>query len=476
VSDARQLHDSALGELANGRPAAAVAALKKALALDANEVAIHNDLGIALQELMRFDEAEAAFRDALRIDPSHAQAQRNLGELLQNRGKLEEARQCFESVLSHARGPISTDIYMRLGAIRWQLGDTAGALGAFEHSVAAAPGLAEAEAHYNLGCAQLESGRLEDAVRSAREAIRLRAGFTDALILCAAGLAATGAPETGADVLRQLSGPEVALAQRYLMIALRLMSSKLFAPARACLERVLRADSGEVMARHLLAALSGANPEHPVDGYVRQLFDASAASFDRELVSKLGYAIPREMVVAVRNVADAPGRPWEVLDLGCGTGLVGVEIAPDSRNLIGFDLAPNMIEHARARNIYTGLRCVELLAGLSEDAASGRRYDIVTAADVFIYVGRLDAVIPAIHRVLRSGGLFAFSAEALEPMDGGDLEGYRLGVMGRYAHSAAYLRRLAAANGFDITLLRSTCIRSEHRRPVQGWLTVWRAV
>jgi predicted TPR repeat methyltransferase len=323
---------------------------------------------------------------------------------------------------------------------------------------------------------QLESGRLEDAVRSAREAIRLRSGFSEALLLCAAGLAATGAPEAGADSLRPLSGPEVSLAQRYLMIALRLMNSKLFAAATACLERVLRSDPAEVMARHLLSALSGANPEHPVEGYVRQLFDASAATFDRELVSKLGYAIPREMADAVRSVEGVPSPPWEVLDLGCGTGLVGMEIAADSRKLTGIDLAPNMIERARARNIYTDLRCVDLMVALSEDAASGCRYDVVTAADVFIYVGRLDTVVPAIRRVLRSGGLFACSAEALEATDKGGPEGYRLGLMGRYAHSAAYLRQLASANGFDVTLLRSTCIRSEHRRPVEGWLTVWRAV
>jgi len=68
------------------------------------------------------------------------------------------------------------------------------------------------------------------------------------------------------------------------------------------------------MARHLLAVLSGANPDRPVEGYVRQLFDASAASFDRELVSKLGYVIPREMVDALRSVEGAPNQPWDVLD------------------------------------------------------------------------------------------------------------------------------------------------------------------
>lgn len=460
-------YDVALGELANGHPAAAVSALKRALALDPNLAPAHFHLGMALKDLVRLDEAETAFRDALRIDPSYAEAHRNLGELLQDRGRLEEARDCFESAVRVARGTAPVGLHMRLGAVRWKLGDSAGALDSFERAVSESPD--SAEARYNLGSAQLESGRLEEAVRSAREALRLRPGFSEALILCAAGLAATGAVDAGAGLLRQLTDPKQSGAQRYLMIAIRLLNSRLFDPARDCLEKVLHEQPGEVMASHLLSALRGSNPSHPVDGYVRQLFDASAATFDRELVEKLGYAIPREMADALGAADKAPGRPWDVLDLGCGTGLVGAQVAAWSRTLTGVDLAPNMIELARSRGIYTELHCTDLTAALSHAPAA--HYDVVTAADVFIYVGKLDAVIPAIRRVLRPGGLFAFSVEACD-----SAEGYRLGVMGRYAHAIPYLRQLASENHFDMALLRKTCIRLEHRRPVEGWLTLWRAV
>jgi predicted TPR repeat methyltransferase len=120
------------------------------------------------------------------------------------------------------------------------------------------------------------------------------------------------------------------------------------------------------------------------------------------------------------------------------------------------------------------LRCADLVSVLAHSEAPENSYDIVTAADVFIYVGRLDEVIPSIHRVLRPGGLFAFSAESAEPLRETHSAGYRLGVMGRYAHSADYLRRLAAENAFDVSLMRDIRIRSEHRRPVHGWLTVFR--
>lgn len=253
------------------------------------------------------------------------------------------------------------------------------------------------------------------------------------------------------------------------------MNSRLFGPARHCLEAALREDPTDVMAQHLLAALSGANPDRPVEGYVRQLFDTSAATFDRDLLSKLGYDIPREMVRALLEVATVPEGRWSVLDLGCGTGLVGQQIAPHCRHLEGIDLAPNMIERARARGLYTELHCADIAATLARRESSPYRYDVVTAADVFIYVGKLESIIPAIRAVLNPGGWFAFSAEAVESMPGATSAECRLGLMGRYAHGADYLRRLASHSGFNVELLRPTRIRFEHRRPVEGWLSLWRA-
>ena len=289
---ARQ-HDFALGELANSRPAAAVRALKQALALDPKRVSAHHDLGLALKDLGRLEEAERAHRDALSLDPSHAAAHLSLGELLQGRGALAEARSCFESALRLTRSPAPASIYMQLGGVLWKLGDSMRALEAFERAVAGAPG--SAEAHYNLGSAQLELGRFDAAEHSAREVLRLRPGFSEALMLRAAAVAATGSVDAAVELLRTPGGQDATAAQHQgpataqhqgpaaaqrMALAIRLLNSRLFEPARRCLEAALREDPTEPMANHLLSALSGTHPDHPIEGYVRQLFDASAATFD----------------------------------------------------------------------------------------------------------------------------------------------------------------------------------------------------
>ena len=474
VSDfamAVQLHELALDQLANGRPAAALSALRRALALDPQRAATHAALGSALQDLGRLAEAEAAFREALRLDATLKQTRVALANTLVELGNFQAAVSCYREAM--AESPVPAGLYVDLGAALWRLGDAAGALEAFERGSAGNP--QSAQAHYNVGCARLELGHFAAAIDSAGEALALQPEFPEALLLRAAGLAATGAIDAGLGLLDRPGARAVPIQHRCLLLATRLMNSKLFEPARPCLERALREDPGEVMAGHLLAAVSRANPDHPQEAYVRQLFDASAATFDAELVDKLAYGVPKQMAEALNVIRGAALACFgDVLDLGCGTGLVAAELASRCRRLVGIDLAPNMLERARARNVYTELRCTDLMTGIAMDEARQARYEVVTAADVFIYVGKLDAVVPAVRKVLCPGGLFAFSAEAVEATGDSAPLGYRLGVMGRYAHSAEYLRQLASLNGFRVELLRGIQIRLEHRRPVEGWLTVWR--
>jgi predicted TPR repeat methyltransferase len=122
-------------------------------------------------------------------------------------------------------------------------------------------------------------------------------------------------------------------------------------------------------------------------------------------------------------------------------------------------------------------RAANLMAVLEEEPPNG--YDVISAADVLIYVGKLDSLVSAVSRTLRPGGMFAFSVEAAEcspntTADGGTL-GYWLTPTGRYAHTLEYLRNLARCNDFEINLMRQVRLRTERRRPVMGSLSVWTA-
>jgi predicted TPR repeat methyltransferase len=160
-----------------------------------------------------------------------------------------------------------------------------------------------------------------------------------------------------------------------------------------------------------------------------------------------------------------PYRPARVLDLGCGTGLLGAALAPAAATITGVDLSAEMLERAATRGIYAQLAKAEMVEYLR--AAGAATFDAVLAADVFVYLGDLEPVFEGAARALLPGGVFAFSVEALEA------GGYALLPNGRYAHSASYLRAAAARQGLSERGFERVRLRIEYGTPVEGWLAVF---
>ncbi|WP_392423665.1 class I SAM-dependent DNA methyltransferase [Barrientosiimonas humi] len=92
---------------------------------------------------------------------------------------------------------------------------------------------------------------------------------------------------------------------------------------------------------------------HGLDGDVtalRELYRAWASSYDDD-VTRDGYVGP--LVTAAVATQHSPANP-AVLDLGCGTGLVGGELRrlhPRSR-IVAADLSPDMAAVAEQRRVY----------------------------------------------------------------------------------------------------------------------------
>jgi len=93
-----------------------------------------------------------------------------------------------------------------------------------------------------------------------------------------------------------------------------------------------------------------------------------------------------------------------VLDAGCGTGRVAIELARRGYSAVGVDLDPSMLATARAKA--PDLEWIEAdLAGLD---LGGRRFDAVVAAGnvmIFIEPGSEAAVLGALARHLAPVGL-----------------------------------------------------------------------
>jgi predicted TPR repeat methyltransferase len=177
----------------------------------------------------------------------------------------------------------------------------------------------------------------------------------------------------------------------------------------------------------------------------------------------LKYRTPAFLREAVARFA--PSQSLDILDLGCGTGLSGEAFRPLARSLTGVDISAKMLDVARQRQIYNNLVRGDLLDFLGTQVGN---FDLAIAADVFVYIGDLAPVFAAVHSALRAGGLFGFSVEA-----GGEQD-FTLGDNLRYAHSPAYLQRLAQAHGFAVELIEAKILRQEDGVDVSGTLAVLR--
>ena len=202
--------------------------------------------------------------------------------------------------------------------------------------------------------------------------------------------------------------------------------------------------------------------------YVEALFDQYAPQFESALVDRLGYQVPALLDAMLTEEMALLGidRFATMLDLGCGTGLMGARMRERVDFLEGIDLSAAMIAETARRGRYDRLEKAELVAAL---AGRPPATDLVTAADVFIYCGALPPILAAVVPAMKPGGLLAFSLEAHE----GD-EPVFLRASLRYAHGIEATRQALVDAGLQVLRFDFATLRQDRGAPIRGMLVVAR--
>jgi len=219
-------------------------------------------------------------------------------------------------------------------------------------------------------------------------------------------------------------------------------------------------------ARLQLAQLGVGDPAPAMtESYLRRLFDQYAARYDTALTEQLHYRAPTILRGAVKSALDGLARPMRfdaLLDLGCGSGLAGAVFRRFAAHLVGVDLSPAMVARAQAKQLYDRLVIGNFAAFLTDEIENGAKYDLVLAADVFVYVNDLTKIIADIARVIVADGIFAFTVETHSGA------GVALLPTLRFAYGEPYLRDAIAAGGLKLLKLEKAVIRTEKAAPVRG--------
>ena len=248
---------------------------------------------------------------------------------------------------------------------------------------------------------------------------------------------------------------------------------------------------------HALVQLASLGDEYAAsvtklsDDYVAGLFDGYSDRFEKELVKNLGY---RGHTI----LADTINRHWNksraegdvvVLDLGVGTGLLGqllrerIGLGDDaacisSENIgegkviiRGVDLSSRMVEISQTRtvnkvSVYDTVEVGDAIGFLQSMGSSS--IDIITASDVFIYVGALDEVFREASRVLKDGGLVGFTIETPPNEKKGSEDGLMLLQSGRFGHSKSYVKDVADKAGLTLVEWKEEILRKQGNNDVEG--------
>ena len=117
----------------------------------------------------------------------------------------------------------------------------------------------------------------------------------------------------------------------------------------------------------------------------KKLYNIWSNSYD-SYVSELEYTGPQELVSLLSSmILNFNEKSIDILDFGCGTGLVGEEIKRQNLNinLDGVDISPLMLAKAKEKDCYQNLFEINLLEK-SLFEISQKKYQIIVSCGVFL--------------------------------------------------------------------------------------------
>ena len=415
----------------------------------------HNILGVISSNKQDFKSAVAHYQRALRLEPGYPDAWNNLGAAYSSLGEYKKAQQAY--LYSLKVGGKNAEVFFNLGnSLRLDKNCTEAAV-AFEAAIAEQPNYAEAE---------FELGRCYDVLANYDAAL---AHYRNAIELDPTELRASS---SAGDILMRLGQYrdaifyyDQALAQNPEFFPALAGKAKTLlnlgereAAVRA-MEHCLKLSPADPAINHLIHAAQGG--DHPVAAqeYIVELFDNYAESFDKHLVQALGYRAPEALRELFLDHCEKDYRAHHMVDLGCGTGIVGKAFHELCDKRTGIDLSPRMLEICLQTEAYTTLVEGELITSLN---AMDSAFDLFIAADSVVYFGDIEPLSLAIASKANSGAFILLSTET------STAPGYTLLESGRYAHSQRYVEEIFGAAGFSLLECRSSKLRQERGEWILG--------
>lgn len=188
---------------------------------------------------------------------------------------------------------------------------------------------------------------------------------------------------------------------------------------------------------------------------LRRDFEAVASLWDSNpgrvrIANEVAAAIKREVVLSPQ---------MDVLDYGCGTGLLALQLLPYVRSVTGADSSPAMLQVLADKIATQGLRnAYHQQVDFERGAHASGEYDLIVSSMVAHHVPDTAALFKEWARLLKPHGQIAFAD--LDTEDGA-FHGDNTGVF-HLGFDRDVLRELLLATGFrQVRATTATSVRKE---------------
>jgi predicted TPR repeat methyltransferase len=456
--------------LAQGNLKAAAADTRRALELKPHLIQLWRLLAGIYTRAGKSDDACWALEQYCAADNDDPAVLSDFGEMLRVRDRLDQSLTVLRRATHLA--PTMPIAWVNYGNALQQSRDFQPAAKAYEKAVSLNP--RSAEAHQNLGCALYEQRYYEEAISSFRHALALKADLVESQISLSRALLELG--KAAEAILAAEAVPQDKVEAPAMQYSLAVVFARCGRQqeARALLEDCRRKDPNDRQGAGLFLAAMGFERmlARAPDALLDKLYADRARSWDRGTNGLQPYRGADLVAAAFAKMTEGQAG-LDVLDAGCGTGLVGPKVRPKAKRLEGVDLSQPMLDQADAKNCYDSLERHDLVAYMEARPAA---YDAIVSAATLIHFGDLRPVLDAAAVTLRLGGCFVFTVfpneQNAEDVVIGTLDGFAQG--GCFAHSAAYVVRIANATGFDVEAMTTEVHEHHNDRPKMGLVVALR--
>ena len=135
---------------------------------------------------------------------------------------------------------------------------------------------------------------------------------------------------------------------------------------------------------------------------VLKRFDSLAPNYDNHAVKIMGYSktIDRIVELAKSKKTDT------VLDLGAGTGAVGLKLAPKVKKVYAKDISEPMLQIAREKALKSNIRNIEFGYGSFSDPKCSEKVDLIVSNLAFhhLFDEEKRVAIKVWYNILKPGG------------------------------------------------------------------------